>query len=99
MDFAAELGLHAVWQVLLSAVVFGLGHSSWILLRGEASFAWPAVVATSVLGGLLAVVYLVGGRNLLPAIAAHSLIDLVVEPWLMLAAVSGRWKGTNARAS
>lgn len=36
-------------------------------------------------GGL----YLVSGRSLMPAIASHALTDLVIEPWLILAALRG----------
>jgi hypothetical protein len=41
------------------------------------------------LGAALAVVYLASGRNVAPCIAAHLLINALVEPGLVLAAVRG----------
>ena len=37
---------------------------AWILAKGDFKFILPAILSTSVLGILLAVIYLVGGRNL-----------------------------------
>ncbi len=92
MDLTAAWGAHIVWQILLSAVVFGLAHAVWVLMRGEIRIAVPVIASTTVLGGLLALTYVVAGRNVLPAIVAHTLINLVIEPWLILAAVSGNWE-------
>jgi hypothetical protein len=44
-----------------------------------------AVVATSVLGTLLAIVFLASGRALLPCVVAHFLINIVLEPWMAYA--------------
>jgi membrane protease YdiL (CAAX protease family) len=49
-----------------------------------------AVGFTTLAGLALAALYLFSGRNLGPCIAAHFLINVVIEPWLMLAAVSQR---------
>lgn len=98
MDFTESAGFHVAWQIVVSAVVFGLAHASWVLLRGEFSIAVPVVISTTVLGALLAVVYIVAGRNVLPAIAAHILINLVIEPWLLLAGVSGKWQPEKAES-
>ncbi|WP_199432902.1 CPBP family intramembrane glutamic endopeptidase [Qaidamihabitans albus] len=92
MDLLPSWGTHVVWQVLLSAVVFGVAHAAWVLLRGELAIVLPVVVSTAVLGALLAITYVVGDRNVLPAIVAHVGINLVIEPWLILAGVSGQWK-------
>jgi membrane protease YdiL (CAAX protease family) len=91
MDMLMSRGFGSVPQVVISGIAFGLAHSGWALFtkRGLA-FSLPAVGATSVLGVLLAVIYLAGGRNLGPCIAAHVAINLVIEPWLMLSAVSGK---------
>ncbi|NYH80573.1 membrane protease YdiL (CAAX protease family) [Actinopolyspora biskrensis] len=64
-------------------------------MSGEVRIAVPVVVSTTVLGGLLAVVYVVAGHNVLPAIVAHTLVNIVIEPWLVLAAVSGMFPGTG----
>lgn len=89
MDLLAGWGMHAVLQILISAVAFGVAHASWVLLRGDVRIALPVVTSTTILGGLLALVYLVAGRNLLPAVVAHALINLAIEPWLILGAVTG----------
>ena len=38
---------------------------------------------------MMAGVYLAGGRSLTPAIVSHGIIDLLVEPWLLLYALTG----------
>jgi hypothetical protein len=50
------------------------------------------VVATTLLGLGLAVVYLLGGRNLAPCIASHFLVTALIEPGLLIAAFSGRMR-------
>ena len=92
MDYLMYGGFGPVIQVVLSGVVFGLAHGSWLLAKGEFKFALPAILSTAVLGTFLAGIYLLGGRNLGPCIFAHVLINIVIEPWLLLSAVSGRWK-------
>ncbi|PKN88418.1 MAG: hypothetical protein CVU46_01080 [Chloroflexi bacterium HGW-Chloroflexi-8] len=69
----------------------GSGCGEWAYFRGDFKFAIPAILSTSVLGFLLAIIYLVGGRNLGPCIFAPAKINLVIEPWLMLSSVSGKW--------
>jgi hypothetical protein len=92
MDYLMYGGLGSIIQVVLSGVFFGLAHGSWLLAKGEFKFALPAILSTTVLGTFLAVIYLLGGRNLGPCIFAHVLINIVIEPWLMLSAVSGKWR-------
>ena len=90
MDMLMARGVAPILQVLISGIVFGLAHTTWMLVRGDFKFAIPAILSTSVLGILLAVIYIVGGRNLGPCIYAHILINLIIEPWLMLSSVSGK---------
>jgi hypothetical protein len=91
MDMLLSRGFGSVPQVVISGIAFGLAHSGWALFaKRSLKFSLPAVLSTSMLGVLLAVVYLVGGRNLGPCIAAHVMINIVIEPWLMLSAVSGK---------
>jgi membrane protease YdiL (CAAX protease family) len=92
MDYLMYGGLGPVIQVALSGVFFGLAHGSWLLFKGEFKFALPAILSTAVLGVFLSGIYLLGGRNLGPCIFAHVLINIVIEPWLMLSLISGRWK-------
>jgi hypothetical protein len=91
MDMLLSRGFGSVPQVVISGIAFGLAHSGWALFaKHSLKFSLPAVLSTSMLGVLLAVIYLVGGRNLGPCISAHVAINIVIEPWLMLSAVSGK---------
>ena len=91
MDMLLSRGFGPVPQVVISGIAFGLAHSGWALFaKRNLKFSLPAIIATSVLGVLLAIIYLAGGRNLGPCIFAHVMINIVIEPWLMLSAVSGK---------
>jgi membrane protease YdiL (CAAX protease family) len=93
MDMFMSSGLHPILQVIISGVAFGLAHTSWMLLaKRDFKATLPAILSTSILGIFLAILYLAGGRNLGPCIFAHALINIVIEPWLMLSAVSGKWR-------
>jgi hypothetical protein len=91
MDMLMSRGFESITQVMISGIAFGLAHSSWTLFaKRDLKFSLPAIISTSILGVLLAIIYLAGGRNLGPCIFAHVLINIVIEPWLMLSAVSGK---------
>jgi len=92
MDILMSRGVAPILQVIISGIVFGLAHTAWILFKGEFKFTFPAILSTSILGILLASVYLLAGRNLGPCIFAHVLINIIIEPWLMLSSVSGKWR-------
>lgn len=92
MDYAAAAGWAVGWQILASALAFGLAHSIWVWFARDWSILRPVLVSTSVLGACLAVLYLSGGRNVWPCVVAHVLINLVIEPWLLIAAVDGSWR-------
>ena len=93
MDNFMSGGFNPILQVVISGVAFGLAHTSWTLLeKREFNVTLPAIISTSILGFSLAIIYLAGGRNLGPCIFAHVLINIVIEPWLMLSAVSGKWR-------
>ncbi|MGZ8360510.1 MAG: CPBP family intramembrane glutamic endopeptidase [Allosphingosinicella sp.] len=89
MDTALAYGIGSVGQVLLSGIIFGLFHLVWHAFSADRRFSLYGAASTVVAGAALALIFLLGGRNLGPCIAAHMLINLVVEPWLVLAAVSG----------
>lgn len=92
MDWLMSLDFSITIQVLASAIIFGLAHGAWILLRGlEFKIALPVILSTTILGGLLAILYIIADRNILAPIVAHILINLFIEPWLILSAVSGKW--------
>lgn len=92
MDMLMSRGASPILQVIISGFAFGLAHTIWILAKGDFKFTLPAILSTSILGILLAIIYLAGGRNLGPCIYAHVLINTVIEPWLMLSSVSGKWR-------
>ncbi|GAF21672.1 MULTISPECIES: CPBP family intramembrane glutamic endopeptidase [Shouchella] len=95
MDFLQGLNISDILQILISGVVFGLAHGAWGLLRGEVKIVIPVVISTTVLGCLLASLYIMTDRSTFAPIIAHVLINLKIEPWLMLSAVSGKWKNVN----
>jgi len=78
-------------QVLLSGVLFGLGHTGWGLLAGRVNWGMliGAVGGTMILGWIYAGLYLFSRRSLWPVIVSHGVLDLIIEPWLFLAAMSG----------
>jgi len=90
ISWLQNMGLGNILQVVMSALFFGMAHAIWVLFRGDAKIIIPVVVSTTVLGVLLGLLFLISSRNLLPCIVSHTLINLVVEPWLILSAVSGK---------
>lgn len=93
----AEAGIAT--QVLASAVAFGAAHAVWVFFARDKSIALPVIVATTTLGAALAVVYIASDRAILPVIIAHIVINLVIEPWLLLSAVTGAWKRADESTS
>ena len=80
-----------VWmQVAVSGLTFGIMFAMWGLPKASLHVALGAGIAMTVMGAGLALVYVVGDRSLAPCIVAHFLITVVIEPGLMLAAVSGK---------
>ena len=75
------MGYGLMVQVLLSGLFFALVHFY--------AFAAPLSVLvvqglTFVLGVVLAITYAIGKRSLTPVIISHALIDVIIEPWLLL---------------
>lgn len=91
MGQARDGGAHWSVQVILSALLFGLAHMGWGGMSGHVDMRQMvgAMGATAILGLMMAVTYLASARSLTPAIVAHGLIDVVIEPWLLLYAVTG----------
>ncbi|HSN93715.1 MAG TPA: CPBP family intramembrane glutamic endopeptidase [Anaerolineaceae bacterium] len=92
MDMLMSRGASLILQIVISGIAFGLSHTVWILIKGDFKFTIPAILSTSVLGIFLAIIYLAGGRNLGPCIFAHIMINIIIEPWLMLSLISGNWR-------
>ena len=99
MEIIRQSGGDIVLQILVSAVTFGVAHAIWGLIRLDLLAAARTVLATGIMGGLLAVAYLVGQRSLAPCIVAHFLITFALEPGLLLAAVTGEWRMTGQNAA
>jgi hypothetical protein len=75
-----------VTQVVVSGAIFAIAHFY--------GFVSPVALlvtfgSTFLLGVGLALTYLVGNRSLTPAIISHALVDLVIEPWLLLGFFTG----------
>jgi uncharacterized protein len=89
MDWFRSRGCSPALQVLSSGIAFGLAHAGWGLAGSMdvARFAQP-MVWTAVLGWALAALYLRSKRSLAPVIVSHFLIDAIIEPGLLLWAVS-----------
>src|SRR5699024_6451763 len=99
MDWLMSLNIGVIIQVLASAVIFGVAHGAWIFLRGEFKIALPVILSTTILGGSLAVLYLIAGRNILAPIVVHIVINLFIEPWLILSAIAGNWDNEKTETS
>ncbi|MEU5153832.1 CPBP family intramembrane glutamic endopeptidase [Glycomyces sp. NPDC021274] len=98
MDWLDRSDTAAVTQIALSAIAFGIAHAAWIVLARDWSIGIPVIIATTILGAMLATLYLLADRSTLPAIATHTAINLVIEPWLIVGAIAGTWRAQAAPA-
>jgi uncharacterized protein len=105
MDWLDQHG-HGPWtQVIASAALFGAAHALWVLMARDWRIIIPVVSATALLGLALAVLYLAANRSTFPPIAAHILINLIIEPGLILSAIltgmgaKGSWTTTEPEAT
>jgi len=89
MNYLFGRGVGPILQILASALGFGIIHGIWAFFGGNWRAGLGAVTATSLLGAALAAVYLIAGRSVAPCVAAHFLLDIFVEPGLVLAALRG----------
>lgn len=89
MNYLERQGFGVAPQVLSSAVAFGVSHGVWGVFGRSYAAAFAATLVTGALGGALAVVYVVSDRSVAACVAAHVLIDLCIEPGLVLAALRG----------
>ncbi len=64
-----------VVQILVSGISFGIIHIG---------FDWAGVLVTFVMGTVMATAYVIGKRSLMPSILSHALINILIEPWLLL---------------
>lgn len=96
MNYLHHQGAGIAVQILASGMAFGAVHGVWGLFGRSSEAALGATVVTGVLGTALALVYVAAGRSLLPCIAAHTLIDALIEPGLVLAACRGEMNRLRA---
>ena len=89
MDYLQTTGFGVVSQILVSGLAFGAAHGIWGLLGRSWRAALGATVATGVLGVGLAGAYVLAGRSVAACVAAHFLIDALLEPGLVLAVLRG----------
>ena len=89
MNWLMAHGYGTIVQVLGAGLLFGLLHAVWGLMGRSVHGAAGAMLSTGLLGLMLGIVYLLSGRSLAPCIVAHFLINLAVEPGLVLAATRG----------
>lgn len=98
MNYLARRDIGPAIQILTSGLLFGIAHGIWGLFgRSVRAVAWPIAI-TGLLGSALAMVYVLGGRSLAPCIAAHFLLDVAIEPGLVLAALRGEMARRGRRA-
>jgi uncharacterized protein len=88
MDLLMRIDVGITFQILISGFSFGLAHLVWGLFVKEIRFLIGSFIATSILGFSLAILYLISDRNIGPCIMVHSLINIIIETWLLLAAIS-----------
>jgi hypothetical protein len=90
---AHETRLAAASANWASALLFGLAHAIWGFFQGSLVTALRTMLATSIPGLMLALVYVASHRILAPCIVAHFVTNLLIEPGLVLAAVRGEMSG------
>ena len=89
MNWLMAQGYGVIVQLLGAGVFFGAVHGIWGLMGKSFRAAIGATAATGFLGIMLGVVFLLAGRSVAPCIVSHFVINLLVEPGLVLAATRG----------
>lgn len=84
-------GFGVAIQVIASGVCFGAAHVGWGLLaaKPEWNLAIGAMVSTSILGVLYALIYVASRRSLMPVLIGHMLMDVLIEPWMVMVTLAG----------
>ena len=73
-------GLPVAVQILASGAIFGAAHFNYSL---------PGAVSAFVIGSVFALIYVFGRRSLIPVIAGHAVVDLIIEPALIMWVLAG----------
>lgn len=97
MDALRDGGQGVALQIVLSALAFAVAHTVWIVFSRNWRILVPVLISTFILGVMLSSVYLTSERVVLPAVLAHIVINLVIEPGLLHSASSRiRDRGVSA---
>jgi hypothetical protein len=91
MNMLHHHGVSVLLQILASGIVFGAAHAVWGLLGRNLRAAALSMLFTCFLGLALAGLYILSNRQLAPAAWSHILINLLIEPWLILGVMQLRW--------
>lgn len=92
MDWLDTNKIQSALQIIISGITFGVIHLSWAIFSRNIHIGTCSTISTIILGLGLATTYIIADRNVLPAITAHTLINLFIEPWLILNAVRPAYK-------
>jgi membrane protease YdiL (CAAX protease family) len=87
-------GFGNLMQLGASSVDFCVAHAVWGLFRGSLVTPLRVTIVTGALGLALAAVYIASHRVLAPCIVARFLMNVFVEPGLVLSAVKGEMSGS-----
>lgn len=98
MDLSASHGLSVIWQIAGSGVIFGVAHAIWGLFGGNLRAFVTSMAFTTVMGLALAWLYVFAGRQVAPAVWSHILINLIIEPWLLLGVLNLRNRNSTIEA-
>ena len=66
-------------QIFTSGLAFALIHLG---------FNITGIIITFIMGMVLSVIYIVGRRSLTPSLISHMLINIFIEPWLLMFIIS-----------
>jgi len=67
-------------QIVASGLLFGLAHFN---------YSFYGILSATIIGLVFAAVYIYGRRALIPVMAGHAVIDLIIEPGLVLWVLAG----------
>ena len=84
-------GFGVAVQVIASGVCFGAAHVGWGLFAAKPQWnvVIGAMVSTTILGLMYALIYVASRRSLMPVLIGHVLMDVLIEPWLVMVTLVG----------
>jgi len=86
-------GFSRFTAVVVSALLFAFSHVGWISFQdlsvAQVFIQLSPVWGTLILGLALGHTFLASNCRLGPVIVAHALINIIIEPWLLLALLGG----------